>query len=99
MEYEDVVLAKAKDLQNMMKTRGWSEIVYPMLKDMIFTITGGEENGRFIEGLLNKTTDERSLYQLIGKKNGLVEFWNNLVGVIFEADQIKKRLDNNKKED
>jgi len=80
----------------MTKTKGWQEIVEPLLNAMIEDVTGRKKDGRWIKGSIYQEDVSRCL----GKQDALVTLYNKIADYtegIESLEKYYKALDNEKK--
>ena len=80
-------------IKEMLDTKGWRELVGPMLEKEIISIVGGKTNSGFTMGKLNsKCKKDETLAYYIGAKDALVCFYNGIQEAIKAGEDARKKL-------
>lgn len=89
----DAQLVRAGRLvQETMNTRGWKEIIEPMLDQMIMDVVGAKANGRWYAGAFgNKKMGNVKAENLVWYRQALIEFHQYVYSYIDAAVQAKQR--------
>lgn len=86
-------------VDEMLETRGWKEVVGPMLDQMIMDVVGAKMNGRWKLGALGgRNIDNVTAQNLVWYRQALIEFHQYIYSYIDSAVQAKQRKKDGKTE-
>ena len=80
-----------KLIEETIGTKGWQEIVEPLLDKMINDILGAKVKGRWDGGIINNVTQEKSPEFYIGYKQALIDFHNRVYAYNDNVELYEKR--------
>ena len=89
----------AEELELTMNTKGWKEIVQPLIdKTIRDTIGYKRENGQWDSGnYVNFVGNDKEIVNMFIYRQALIEFNNRLLSYFESAQDAKKRLDYTRK--
>ena len=82
-------LALCLKVENTLSSEGWKDIIEPIVKKMVFDITGGELNGKWINGILDRARKDERREFYIGYKQALIDLMRRIYAYK-EQIEIKK---------
>lgn len=86
-------IAICEEVGITLDTKGWSEIISPILESMIREVDGGiGKDGRWCKGLLLRKDVSPEI--LMGRKDGLIDFYNKVYDHLLQKDLKKKEYEN-----
>ena len=81
-------------VQEMLNTRGWSEIISPLIDKMIKDIVGGKENGRWHNGSLSdQRLGEARMQVLESYKRALVNVLEHIYSYVDDYESWRKEYE------
>ena len=90
-------LVKCLAVQEVVESKGWQEVIEPLIDKTIMDITGGKVNGKWHGGLLDKARkDERREYY-IGYKQAIIDFHGRVMAFVAGVQQLKDKVEHLKK--
>jgi hypothetical protein len=85
----------AEEVKTMVNSNGWKLFVKPLLDDMIKDVVGGQDGDRWISGQYKEdNTTGLSLSELMAYKQALIEFNEQVYGIIDDGEYAKEDFDN-----
>lgn len=72
-------------MEELLSSKPWTEIAFPLLEESIASVSGRFTNGRFYQGTLTKSKMNRD--ELAGYQMALEEFYNRLHDFIVTRDR------------
>lgn len=90
------VISRGMAVKEMIETKGWREVIEPVLDKMITHVLGGKENGRWHNGALTVKTDKGftipspdELTALIAYKKALTDFHEIVYSTLPQLEQAQ----------
>lgn len=83
-------------VENLMRSREWCEVVYPVLCERILSVTGRYSNGRWQHGSLTRM-DKLNLEFQQGYAKGLMDFSNDINDFIVAKKNLEKKMEAERK--
>ncbi len=80
-------LSTCEDVNQVIMTKGWKEIVEPIIDRMIIDTVGGKVKGRWVSGALNDGDIDKSKDFFLGYKQFGIDLLSRIYGY---TDSIKK---------
>ena len=78
-------------VKETLESKGWKEILEPLLNKLIVDVVGGNENGRWHNGSLDdKRLGEKRLDILMAYKHALVDFSNYIYTYVDPLDKYRE---------
>ena len=92
------LVSLAEELERTMKTKGWTDIIQPLLDKMIMDCIGFKKgNGEWSTGAItNLDVPDSEVGKMFAYRQGLIEFHNRVLSHKFAAEQATAIL--NRKE-
>lgn len=90
---EQVVIQNGKLIDELMRTRGWRQLVEPMFDEMISSVIGVKKNGRWLAGHFIRSRKDEKKEFYIGYASALQEMWNSIQQYQFAAEIVRKRAE------
>lgn len=76
-------------IEQLFSSDAWKEIAFPLLEESIASVSGRFTNGRFYQGSLTRTKQNRD--ELSGYQLALEEYYNRLTDFITEKEKLKEK--------
>lgn len=91
---EALVIDNGNLVENLLNSQEWKQIAFPLLLEMVASVSGRYTNGRFYKGEFTKTSS-MNLDRQSGYQTALEDFNNNLHDFIVARNNLltKKKTD------
>lgn len=79
-------------VKTTLDTNGWKEVIGPLLDKMIIDVLGGQENGRWHNGSLDRSRKDEKKEFLLGYKAALVNLHSAVYSYLDEAETARSTI-------
>lgn len=87
---EQQVIQNGKLVQSTLDSKGWKQLISPMLDEMITSVIGRKHEGKWLQGHMVKSRKDEKKEFYIGYLCALQEFSNSVHNYISSSEAIKK---------
>lgn len=90
---EKAVIANGKLIEEVMRTKGWKQLIEPVFDEIVNSVIGVKKNGRWLQGHFVKSRKDEKKEFYIGYVCAAQEIWNSIQNYVFSAEAVKRRLE------
>jgi len=92
-EHEREIIANGKLIESVFKSQGWKKLIAPVFDEMITSVIGCKDNGRWKTGYFIRARKEERKDFHIGYACALQELWNSIQNYVSSAEAIQKMIE------